>query len=97
MTISGRASRYKRYDYKTLKLGVELEVPSDAARAYIRAECGTVRWAFSSEEKLDPHPESGMPLQPDDGLLEFTRDLDQLQLWAGNSDAVAHVYYFTST
>ena len=92
---TGRAINYVRYTWKELKGGVTLDPPEEALRAYIAAENGTVRWAFSAEEDIDPVADLGMPLEagwPE----EFDTDLQYLQLWAGAQDVVAHVYYFRS-
>jgi hypothetical protein len=92
---TGRALHYVRYIYKDLIAGVTLEPPTEAHRAYIAAENGIVRWAYSTDEKIESTIGIGMPLEP--GYHEeFDTDLQYLQLWAGAQDAIAHVYYFRS-
>lgn len=92
---TGRALSYRRYTYEDLQAGVILEPPKEAHRAYIAAENAVVRWAFSSDEKIESTNGIGMPLEP--GYHEeFDTDLQYLQLWAGAQDAIAHVYYFRS-
>lgn len=94
---TGRASSYKRYNASDLAKGVTLEPPADALRAYICAENGTVRWAYSSDQKIEPLKHLGMPLAPNTAPVEFDTDLHMLQLWSGAQDSVAHVYYFKSS
>jgi len=90
---TGRALSYERYSWDLLKEGVTLQPPPEAHRAYIAAEYGPLRWAYSSDQTIEPSNGNGMPLEP--GYHEeFDTDLQYLQLWAGAQDAVAHVYYF---
>lgn len=92
---TGRAVKYMRYTWEQLKDGVVLDPPEEALRAYISVEVGQLRWAFSNDQKIEPRPHLGFPLEagwPE----EFDTDLKYLNLWAGSQDTIAHVYYFRS-